>query len=273
MLTYEFSFGCEKVGLKPCLRRVLVLGIVLLFFGAGWMAVLSGNVSVAAVGATVYVDDDNIGGPWDGTVSHPYQNITSGLEHASEGDTVFVFDGMYNENVVVNKGVALKGDSKPVVNGSSLLGTVFVDVTSSPSNFAYGVAIEGFEILSSYHDGGYGIYVDVSGIEDLDDSSVNIGNVVVADNVVNSNSTGIFVYVGQVGYYMYGNSSVTMGDFRVNNNTIKSAGNGIEVEFEDLGCYMYNNASFAMGHILVNDNIINSSNDGIHVDHIDNFGS
>ena len=57
--------------------------------------------------ATVYVDDDNSGGPWDGSLVHPYQNITSGLKHADLGDTVFVFNGLYIENVFLNKSVSI----------------------------------------------------------------------------------------------------------------------------------------------------------------------
>lgn len=52
------------------------------------MAILSGNIFVVAAGATIYVDDYNTLGPWDGSLDHPYQNITSGLAHASNGNTI-----------------------------------------------------------------------------------------------------------------------------------------------------------------------------------------
>jgi len=244
--------------MKALLRKILVMGIAALFLGVVGSAFFKVDVNVKAVGATIYVDDDNTTGPWDGTEDHPCQNITSGLEYASNGDMVFVFAGTYNENVVVNKSVTLKGDSKPVINGSSLWGTIFVDVTSYPHNFAYGVTIDGFEVLWSYHGVGSGIYVDVSGIENVNDASVNIGDIMVANNTVNSNSTGIFAYVGQVGYDMYGNSSVIIGDFRISNNVINSAGNGIEVEFTDLGRDMYNTSTFMMGDISINNNLLSN---------------
>jgi parallel beta-helix repeat protein len=245
--------------MKGLLRKILVMGIVALFLGAVGLAFFKVNVNVDAVGTTIYVDDDNVSGPWDGTVSHPYQNITSGLEHASDGDTIFVLNGMYNESVVVNKSVTLKGDSKPMIKGTSSWGTIFVNVTS---NFAYGVTVAGFEILSKFYLVGYGINVDMSGIEDLNDQSVNIGDIVVANNTINSNATGISAYLGQIGYNMHGNSSVTIGDFLISNNTINSEGHGIEVEFTDLGSNMYNSSSFMMGGIFINDNIL--SNMGMH---------
>jgi parallel beta-helix repeat protein len=123
---------------------------VSLFFGGSWMAVLSGNVSVAAVGATVYVDDDNIGGPWDGTLAHPYQYIQDGINAASDGDTVHVLGGTYVENVVLNKSIALEGESKPVINGTTGHG---IDITAN------NVAVEGFNITYS----GYCIYTSASG--------------------------------------------------------------------------------------------------------------
>jgi parallel beta-helix repeat protein len=239
-------------------RKVLAIGVSVLLFGASGLVFFKVSMSALGAGGTVYVDDDNVSGPWDGTVLHPYQNITSGLGYASDGDTVLVLGGMYNENVVVNKSVTLHGDSKPIVNGSSLWGTIFVNVSR---NFAYGVTVDGFEVLLSAHGVGSGINVDVSGIEDLNGSSVDIGDIVVANNTVNSNSTGIFAYVGQVGYNMYGNSSVTIGGFSISNNTINSAGNGIEVEFTDLGSNMYNSSSFMMGSISINSNLL--SNMGI----------
>ena len=32
---------------------------------------------------TIYVDDDNTDGPWDGTQEHPYQFIQDGVDNAS----------------------------------------------------------------------------------------------------------------------------------------------------------------------------------------------
>lgn len=64
------------------------------------------------ISSTIYVDDDNTAGPWDGTAEHPYQNITQGLKHASDNDTIFVFSGTYYENVVVNKTLCLTAENR-----------------------------------------------------------------------------------------------------------------------------------------------------------------
>jgi len=132
-------------------RKILTIGIVVLFFGAIGMTILGGNISVMAADSTIYVDDDNTGGPWDGSLAYPYQNITSGLAHASNGDTVHVFGGMYSENVVVNKSVTLTGESTPVIDGMS--GSYGMNITVNNA------IVQGFNITNSY----YGIYTNASG--------------------------------------------------------------------------------------------------------------
>jgi len=61
----------------------------------------------------IYVDDDNAAGPWDGSLEHPYQHIQEGINAADPGNTVFVFNGTYYENVEINKdGLKLIGENK-----------------------------------------------------------------------------------------------------------------------------------------------------------------
>ena len=50
----------------------------------------------------IFVDDNNIDGPWDGSQTFPYQNVTSGLEKANSGEILFVFEGVYIENLFLN---------------------------------------------------------------------------------------------------------------------------------------------------------------------------
>lgn len=47
--------------------------------------------------------------PRDGSAEHPYRTITEAISLASEGDTIYVFGGTYNETLAINKRVSLIG--------------------------------------------------------------------------------------------------------------------------------------------------------------------
>ena len=70
------------------------------------------TVETPPEGYTIYVDDDNTEGPWDGTQEHPYQHIQEGIDNASTGNTVFVYNGIYQENALLNKSINLIGEDK-----------------------------------------------------------------------------------------------------------------------------------------------------------------
>ena len=61
---------------------------------------------------TIYVDDNNTVGPWDGTLQHPYQHIQDGINNATIGDTVYVFSGYYYEQVSIRKTLNLIGENQ-----------------------------------------------------------------------------------------------------------------------------------------------------------------
>lgn len=114
---------------------------------------------VASQPAIVYVDDDNSGGPWDGSLAHPYQNITSGLEHAGSGDTLYVFNGVYVENVFVDQSVSIVGEDpvNTIVdgNGTEFLSVIHIDTIDNivvrnltVRNTASGFGIGGAGIFS-----------------------------------------------------------------------------------------------------------------------------
>jgi len=85
---------------------------------------------------TIYVPDD-------------YAKIQWAVDNASIGDTIIVRDGIYYENVFVNKKLTIKSEKGPaycIVNGTG--STVFMLE-------ADGIRIEGFSITG----GGHGIYI------------------------------------------------------------------------------------------------------------------
>jgi len=73
---------------------------------------LDNTRTMGPLGTTIYVDDDNTAGPWNGTLAYPYQYIQDGLDAASDGDTVYVFNGTYYEDLTVNNPLDLIGESR-----------------------------------------------------------------------------------------------------------------------------------------------------------------
>ena len=101
---------------KPIYQALFAFIIAGLFIIPGSASVFTelqkNNEQTTGRGSTVYVDDSNIGGPWDGTIDHPYQYIQDGIDHAVGGDTVSVFSGHYIENIVVPISLEIIGEGK-----------------------------------------------------------------------------------------------------------------------------------------------------------------
>lgn len=61
---------------------------------------------------TIYVDADNTEGPWNGTKDHPFQYIQDGVNNSINGDNIYVFEGIYNETIILDKAINLIGENK-----------------------------------------------------------------------------------------------------------------------------------------------------------------
>ncbi len=142
-------------------------------------------------GNTLYVDDD-------GTAD--YTNIQDAIDDASNGDTVFVYNGTYYENVVVNKSVNLIGEDR---NNTIIDGGGSGDVVYVSADY---VNISGLTIRncsgSTYYSGGVVISSSYNKIGNCNISDNNQHGIVLLNNtknntIVNTKSTnnwyGIFL--------------------------------------------------------------------------------
>jgi len=130
-------------------------------------------------GSTIYVDDDNTAGPWDGTLEHPYQFIMDGITYATAGDIVYVFSGIYHEHVDVFVSITLVGENKD---------TTIIDTEGSGTVVritAEGVTLSGFTITrgGSYpNDAGVMIHTQY--------------NIITENNIQQNSYFGIYVLGG-----------------------------------------------------------------------------
>ena len=116
---------------KNWLVKTLVLSVAVLFIGVSSQPVYAVDIikkSTAPISdcnillplaseKTIYVDDDNTEGPWDGSLEHPYLHISDGVANADSGDTVFVFSGDYHEFFHITKSsIKLVGERQKINN-------------------------------------------------------------------------------------------------------------------------------------------------------------
>ncbi len=137
-----------------------------------------------AMGSIIYVDDN--GGA-------NYATIQQAIDNASDGDTVFVFNGIYYENVVVNKIINLIGEDK---NTTIIDGNGTGDVVNVTADW---VNISEFNIIN----GSNGIFISsgnntISNCNISNNSNSGImlnhsNNNTIVDNDISSNGVGIRV--------------------------------------------------------------------------------
>ncbi len=83
------------------------------------------------LGSIIYVDIHNTQGPWDGTLAHPYQHIQDGVDNAVDGDTVYVFAGVYDEVATIGKAILLTGEDAATVIVQSTDAMQIIDVIAN----------------------------------------------------------------------------------------------------------------------------------------------
>jgi len=136
---------------------------------------------------TIHVDDDNVDGPWDGSVRHPYNGISQALQVAKDGDTLFVHQGVYIDNVIINKKVTLLGedtDTTTILNENN--------VDDCISIYANDVSIQGFTITSESET----MSIETVGIRILEN------NIIIENNVIMNHYNGIeFRYAEDIKIY------------------------------------------------------------------------
>jgi len=232
---------------------------------------------LGATGDTIYVDDDNTEGPWNGTLDYPYQYIQDGIDNASSGGTIFVFNGTYYENVIVNKSINLIGEDK---------NTTIIDGRNATSNivciYVDWVNISGFTIRYSMN---AGIFVTWRS------NNTITGNIIVntkygidlirsaSNNIISGNTISTIYYVGIRLRYSSDNNIIA-------NNTIANNGwCGIRTSYSSCNTIsentitnnnrngvflLYSSDNTIYGNTITNNTITNNNENGIHIGYLSN---
>jgi len=147
----------------------------------------------------IYVDDSNTEGPWLGTQEHPYQHIQDGVENAEPDSTVYVYSGIYSENVEINKRITLQGENK---------NTTIIDADGSGSAIeitANYVNIRGFTSQNS----------GPSMPEPIPPSAairLCADHCTIAENIITNNDYGMVIHDGEHNYIL--NNMITNNEYK-----------------------------------------------------------
>lgn len=142
----------------------------------------------------VYVDDDfNESTPyWNVTC---FDNIQDGIDAVNESGTVYVYNGTYYENIIVNKSITLIGENK---NTTVIDGGRIGDVVNIISDLA---AISGFTIQHSEQGVGYDAGINLASNYSMITNNIlsdndwgadvrNSNHNIISDNIIRFNSGG-----------------------------------------------------------------------------------
>ncbi len=91
---------------------LLIISVVFLLFNVSYTNSSYGKIEIPISRQTIYVDSSNTQGPWNGTQENPYQHINDAVENSTTDDYIFVFNGIYNETIVVDKSLSIVGENK-----------------------------------------------------------------------------------------------------------------------------------------------------------------
>ena len=176
----------------------------------------------------IYVDDDNIIGPWEGTLTLPYKTINDAVLNCTEGDTIFVFNGTYFENIIIDKRISIIGEGNVIIDG--MYDDFCINIIDS------GVVLKDLIIKNS------------GGFKDNCSLLIESDHNLIIDLEIYRSRTGLLIEEGN--------------DNQIKNSTFYSNGEGIKIEsssnIQIIDCVFYHNSFATEAHHSNNVEITNS---------------
>jgi len=239
--------------------KLLRIGLVSLMFFIILLPLTSNNCK--AEGNEIYVNGSYFGYS-DGTADKPYKTIQAAIDVASDNDTIYIFGGLYQESIVVDKKLKIGGgvdeietiidsrfDERYVVEITAdevTLESVTIsdsdDKTTSPIGALIALKSEGNRIVNNYlfNTTSYGIYIGSKSRNNL-----------ISSNIINKTKNGIYI------------TSSDTNDI-VNNDILNCSSYGVYIEYSVGGNRIYGNNIKLSGYGIyakssINTNITNNT--------------
>ncbi len=232
-------------------RRIIMVSIVSLVIG---------NFAAGIENGYKIIDEQNLGGDIlyvGGSGEGNYTSIQEAINAASNGDTIFVYNGMYKENVVIDKSINLIGESidETIIDGNRSNDVIRVEAGNVKiANFTIQYSGRKENMAGIYIVGSYcrienckiiknnrGIYM-ISDNNVIRDCSINICSksciAVYGGNHNNFNNLSLSS-AGWCGIYIWGGNSI------IENCSIRDCGTR--------GIYLYNGGHNTIKNCVITD--------------------
>ncbi|MCK4734171.1 MAG: right-handed parallel beta-helix repeat-containing protein, partial [Methanophagales archaeon] len=194
-------------------------------------------------------------------VPEDYPTIEAAVDAARAGNTIIVGDGIYTENVKVNKSLTIKSTSGNPADTIVLAADPDADVFSVTADY---VTISGFTVGGAVEHTDAGIYLDNASYSYISDNTISnnsfgiylrdsSNNSIVSNTVSSNNYDGICLY--------YHNN-----DNNIRNNTVLNNSDGISLYGSDSNNILDNNVPncrICLAHFSNNNKLINNNVHGI----------
>jgi parallel beta-helix repeat protein len=162
-----------------------------------------------------------VGGSGEGNFS----GIQDAINASTDGDTIIVYTGIYNENIEINKSISLIGENKDttIINGENKLDVVTI--------YASWVNITGFTIQEGLVSG---IWIE------------SFGDCNIYQNNINANGIGIFIIISS--------------NSKIYNNTISgNSVTGLNVTCSFAILFPFNNTFSSVNNTIFHNNFLNNT--------------
>ena len=264
-------------------RKLIIFGILIFLLGASFSssAIIVKRINELKEREILYV-----GGSGPGN----YSTIQSAIDDANHGDTIYVYNGIYFENVVIDKSINFIGEDRnsTIIDGGNYGNVVHVQADN--------VNISGFKIQNG---GGGGLYVglrlesDYNTIFDNSISSNNFDGLWVYNSNYNTIKNNIISFNGDDAFVLYSSNHTKIIDnfidsnddngiiiyYPSNNNFVfentisKNSDNGIysdssnniiscnNISENEVGILFYSSSN----NTVIKNNILDNSDDGIYL--------
>jgi len=244
-------------------RKSIVIIVSVILFCINYINFISIYDISSATPITLYVGDDE-----------QYTSISAAIENASAGYRIFVYNGTYSENLIIDKKLDLFGEDRSIttINGNGYGNVVIINANN--------VNISHFTIKNSGSTDGDCII------------RINYGSSIITDNIISngyhgltiSNSDDHLIYDNIISYNTGNGIQLNYSDNNINisYNTITANNNGIYLYSSD-GNNIYNNDvknNDANGiflnktcntNYLVSNNVTDNDDSGIYLNDFSNY--